>query len=89
VSLLGLLTVDEHKPERLEHALEEDFVLIERDQHAERLHLSPAEAGALAAMGPSAHHLRAAELAARLTQLDGTIETTLDVVVSTYVPRSA
>jgi 23S rRNA (guanine745-N1)-methyltransferase len=89
VSLLGLLTVDERKRERLEQALDEDFMLSERAHLEERLHLSPLEAKMLAAMGPSAHHLRGVEVAARLAQLDGTIETTLDVVVSTYLPRSA
>ncbi len=87
VSFLRLLTVDERKSERLTRALENDFVLKDRIPYEERLRLSPEEAGALAAMGPSARHMRAPDLMARLADLEEEIETTVAVVVSTYAPR--
>ena len=88
VAALGLLKVDERKPERLEQALAGDFILVGHDFYEERLRLTPAEAGALAAMGPSARHLQAEELGARLAALGDVIETTLSVIVATYSPRA-
>jgi 23S rRNA (guanine745-N1)-methyltransferase len=89
IGALGLLKVDEHKPERLEQALVADFVLVDRSEREGRLSLSPAEAGALAAMGPSAHHVQAEELAGRLAALSEVMEVTLSVVAATYEPRGA
>ena len=85
--MLGLLKVDERKPERLELAVAADFTLVDRSEYEERLSLSPGGAGALAAMGPSAHHVQAEELAGRLAALGEVIEVTLSVVASTYAPR--
>ncbi len=87
VAALGLLKVDERKPERLEQALAADFVLVERSEHEERLSLSTADAGALAAMGPSAHHARDEEPAARLAAAGEVVEVTLSVVAATYEPK--
>ncbi len=87
VAALGLLKVDERKPERLELALSADFVLVDRAEYEERLSLSPVEASAVAAMGPSAHHVRAGELAPRLAAAGELIEVTLSVVASTYAPK--
>ena len=84
---LGLLKVDERKPERLEFALAADFILLDRSEYEERLSLSPADAGALAAMGPSAHHVQAEEVAEHLAALGEVVEVTLSVVASTYVPK--
>jgi 23S rRNA (guanine745-N1)-methyltransferase len=89
VATLGLLKVDERKPERLERALAADFTLVDQRTYEERLRLSPADAGALAAMGPSAHHVRAEELVSGLAALDDVIDVTLSVVASTYAPRTA
>jgi 23S rRNA (guanine745-N1)-methyltransferase len=88
VAGLGLLSVDERKPERLERTLGADFVLLEQVEHEERLKLPPADAAALAAMGPSARHLRPEDLAARLTALGGAIPVTLSVTAATYTPRT-
>ena len=38
-------------------------------------------------MGPSAHHVPAEELAARLAALGEVVEVTLSVVASTYAPK--
>ncbi len=87
VAGLGLLKVDERKPERLELSLSGDFELSGRADYEEKLTLTPAEVLALAAMGPSAHHLRAEELNARLAALGDLVEVTLSVVVTTSAPR--
>jgi len=87
VAALGLLTVDDRKPERLGAALDHDFVLVERAGYEEGLRLTSAEAGALAAMGPSAHHLAGTQLAERLTALGDPVEVTLSVTAWLYSPR--
>ena len=87
VAGLGLLKVDERKPERLESSLGGDFELLGQIEFEETLRLTPAEAGALAAMGPSAHHMRADALAERLAPLGDAVEITLSVRASTYRPR--
>ena len=87
VAGLGLLKVDERKPERLERSLGGDFVLSEQAEYEERLRLTPAEALALVAMGPSARHLQAHELAERLQALGDFVEVTVSVVATVGVPR--
>ncbi len=87
VTGLGLLTVDEDKPERLEQALAADFSLVERTEYEKRLLLKAVEAAALAAMGPSARHLRPEEVAARLSMLGVPITATFSVTAATYAPR--
>jgi 23S rRNA (guanine745-N1)-methyltransferase len=87
VAPLGLVKVDERKPERLEQALRDSFALFERAEHEERRRLTPDEAEALAVMGPSAWHVPAARLAERLATLGNQVETTLSVVATTYLPR--
>jgi len=87
VASLGLVTVDKRKPERLEATFAAGFMLVERVRYEEMLRVSPAEAGALAAMGPSARHLQARELAERLSALGDPIETTLSVIATVYTPR--
>jgi 23S rRNA (guanine745-N1)-methyltransferase len=88
VAGLGLLSVDERKPERLEQALGAGFVLVERAAYEERLELRPSEAAALAAMGPSARHLQPQALAERLAALGAAIPVTLSVTAATYTPRT-
>ncbi len=60
VGPLGLVRVDERKPERLAAALGEP--VREREIEAE-LHLSRDDVAALIGMGPSAHHLDAQQVA--------------------------
>jgi 23S rRNA (guanine745-N1)-methyltransferase len=88
VAALGLLSVDVRKPERLERTLGSDFVLVGQAEHEERLTLSPADAAALAAMGPSARHLQRENLAERLAALGDAIPVTLSVTAATYTPRT-
>jgi 23S rRNA (guanine745-N1)-methyltransferase len=87
VAGLGLLKVDERKPERLEQSLSGDFAVVGQAGYEETLRLTSAEAGALAAMGPSARHLQADDLAARLAALGDVVEVTLSVMVTTSAPR--
>jgi 23S rRNA (guanine745-N1)-methyltransferase len=86
VSTLGLVTVDRQKPERLETAMADDFRLTEHVEYEQRLRLSPADAEALAAMGPSAHHLSTQEVTARLAAQGDLVTTTVSVVVTRYAP---
>jgi 23S rRNA (guanine745-N1)-methyltransferase len=88
VAALGLLKVDDRKPERLEESLGGDFELLGQDEHEETLTLTPAEAGALAAMGPSARHLRPEKLAECLDSLGELVEVTLSVTVTRCGPAS-
>jgi 23S rRNA (guanine745-N1)-methyltransferase len=87
VARLGLVTVDERKPERLQNALAADFALSEQARYEEVLRLSPGETQALAAMGPSARHLSAEQLTARAAALGPVIEATLSVLAETYTPK--
>jgi 23S rRNA (guanine745-N1)-methyltransferase len=87
VARLGLLCVDERKPERLEQALGGRFALCEQAGYEEHLTLPPSVAGALAAMGPSAHHLQAEQLAHRLSAVGDAVEVTLSVTAAVYTPR--
>ncbi len=86
VAGLGLLSVDKRKPERLERTLRADFTVVEQTGYEERLLLTGAEAAALAAMGPSAHHLESDELAARLAALGPVIEVTVSVLATRATP---
>lgn len=87
VDALGLLTVDERKDERVAGALEPHLDPVERAGHRWTLSLPHADAVAAAAMGPSAHHLDAADLARRVAALPDPVTITASVVVSRYRPR--
>jgi 23S rRNA (guanine745-N1)-methyltransferase len=88
VGPLGLLTVDQRKDERLAGKLDGHFLLAGRRAHVRQLSLTRAEAGALAAMGPSAWHTDAATLAARLDGLPPRVAVTLAVTISVYRVRA-
>lgn len=84
VSALGLLTVDERKEERLAGALAPHLQPVDRTEHRWTLALPRADAVAAAAMGPSAHHLDAADLARRAGALPDPTTTTASVVLTRY-----
>jgi 23S rRNA (guanine745-N1)-methyltransferase len=84
VGPLGLLSVDRRKDERLAGQLDGYFATAARHEHVTRLSLTRAEAGALAAMGPSAWHLDEATLATRLTGLAPRVPVTLAVTITVY-----
>lgn len=86
VEHLGLLRVDERKPERLADALAGFFV---RGRHAVVEHvmtLEHAHVEALVGMGPSAWHSSTAERAERIAALPAPVRVTSSVQVSTYRP---
>jgi 23S rRNA (guanine745-N1)-methyltransferase len=80
---LGMLAVDERKPERLATALAR-FGLRSRSSVQHTLVLRPAAAEDLVGMGPSAFHLDAATRAARIAALPFPISVTLAVDVAIH-----
>lgn len=84
VEVLGLVTVDERKDERLAGALGEGFVLTESSVVRHSMALTRADVAAVVAMGPSARHDSAEEMGARIARLPGTVAVEAAVVVSVY-----
>lgn len=84
VGPLGLLTVDGRKNERLQAALGEHLEPAGTATYDGELVLPREEAGLLAAMGPSAHHLGAAELQARVASLPARVAVTVSVRLSRW-----
>lgn len=83
---LGLLTVDEDKPERLRESLAGRFVAHESRDLRWTMRLSRTAAAALVRMGPSAWHPAGSDLDA-LDVLPDPVEVTAAVTVSTYRPE--
>jgi 23S rRNA (guanine745-N1)-methyltransferase len=83
----GLLSVDEHKDERLAATLGPHFTVTERRQLTVPLRLSQAEAATLAGMGPSARHADRAGARARLATRPEPIGVTAAFGVTVYRPR--
>jgi 23S rRNA (guanine745-N1)-methyltransferase len=88
VGPLGLLAVDAAKDDRLATALTPHFELASRDNLTVPMRLSRVDAGAAARMGPSAHHLDEARLAARLAALADITPVTAAFTVSVYSPAT-
>ena len=84
---LGLLSVDRRKDERLAGQLGGYFEVTGRRRATRRLRLSHPEVTALVAMGPSAWHVDAGTVAARLSRLPDPVPVTLAVALSSYRPR--
>jgi 23S rRNA (guanine745-N1)-methyltransferase len=82
---LGLLSVDAHKDARVAASLEPHLVSDGASKEIETvMSLSHADVGLVAAMGPSAHHVAPAELAARAAALASPVEVTASVTIATY-----
>lgn len=84
IGALGLLSVDDRKPERLDAQLSAHFSLLETAEVARTMELTHSEVAALAGMGPSAWHTDAAALAAAIASLPEPAPVTLTVTVSAY-----
>ena len=84
VEALGLLAVDERKQARLAAALEPHLIPAGSTSRRWTLRLDRRAALAAVAMGPSARHLSAAELADRAATLPDPVEVTAAVDVRTY-----
>lgn len=80
-SVVDLLEVDERKEERLDGALAGYFEPVAREEHTERLTLSPVDVRRAVLMGPSAHH---PERLARLGEVTEPVEVTASFVLSEY-----
>ena len=87
VTSLGLLTVDEDKPARLEAALGERFEAAHRTEVTEAMSLTRDEVAALVGMGPSAWHADDEDLDAGIDALPEPLLVTLSVVVSAFRAR--
>jgi 23S rRNA (guanine745-N1)-methyltransferase len=87
VEALGLLAVDPDKERRVSVALEPWLRPIQDGEYAVRLALSHEDATRLVAMGPSARHLSAAELARRVAGLPQPMDVTAAVRVARYAGR--
>jgi 23S rRNA (guanine745-N1)-methyltransferase len=84
---LGLLAVDPRKEERLATALGPFFELTARRDYGTVLSLDRAGTAQAAAMGPSAWHAAAGDLAARAAALPGRVRVTVSVTLSEFRPR--
>jgi len=84
---LGLLTVDEDKPERLARTLEPDFEQTAEQTVEAPLVLRRAEIAAVVGMGPSAYHVTDEELTERMEGLEEPVHTALSVRLSVWRPR--
>jgi 23S rRNA (guanine745-N1)-methyltransferase len=83
----GLISVDEHKDERLAATLGPYFTATGRQDLLVPLRLTPAEAASLAGMGPAAHHADPAATRARLDARPHPIPVTAAFTLTTYRPR--
>ncbi|MEV4255161.1 putative RNA methyltransferase [Spirillospora sp. NPDC049652] len=88
VDALGLLKVDEQKAERTDAALAEHFELLSRDDLEFEASLAHEEVLTLVGMGPSAHHISADTLAARLSELPDPCPVPLSFVLSRFRRKS-
>jgi 23S rRNA (guanine745-N1)-methyltransferase len=84
VSELGLLRVDEYKPERVEEKLGPFLEAVGREERRYRMSLSHRDVVALVGMGPSARHVQEAQLEARVGALPEPLAVTASVAVATY-----
>lgn len=84
VSALGLVEVDEQKPQRLAGQLSPYFELTEQHEITDTMLLSHADVDAVVAMGPSAWHTDSEEMSRRIQQLPGPASVTLAVTVGVY-----
>ncbi|MCP2340933.1 putative RNA methyltransferase [Actinomadura rupiterrae] len=84
VDVLGLLKVDEQKEERTDATLADHFDLVSRDELEFEAPLAHEEILTLVGMGPSAHHVGADTLAARLSELPDPHPVPLSFVLSHF-----
>lgn len=88
VDRLGLLTVDEEKPARLERQLSSDFTLVDEVEHTHVMRLDADDVRAVVGMGPSAWHVDDAVLDGRVAALPSDVEVTAAVRVAHYRRRA-
>lgn len=86
VEPLGMLQVDQRKDERLAASLTA-FTQIAAERISYRVPVSSEQAGSLVRMGPSAHHITADDLDARLRHLPDDLTITVSVNIGLYTMR--
>jgi Methylase involved in ubiquinone/menaquinone biosynthesis len=86
VGPLGLLSVDDRKPERTAETLGQRFRPDRHDEHEITLSLSHPEVVTLVGMGPSAGHISGEELRQRLEALPDPVEVTASFRISRFTP---
>jgi 23S rRNA (guanine745-N1)-methyltransferase len=84
VGALGLIGIDADKEERLSAQLADGFQLAGAEYVEHSLELNRSEAAILVAMGPSSHHVEAADITARLGALEEPVRTRLSVTLRVY-----
>jgi 23S rRNA (guanine745-N1)-methyltransferase len=84
VEPLGLLTVGDDKPQRLQDTVGAALALERREALEWTMALSRPEAAALAGMGPSAHHVDAERLAELIAGLPEPVAVTASVSLAVY-----
>lgn len=84
VGPLGLLTVDERKPERLGDELDSHLTKVDQTPLEFQMQLSRRDVKTVVAMGPSAHHTHKSALEDAVRALGEPLEVTASVNVSVY-----
>jgi 23S rRNA (guanine745-N1)-methyltransferase len=84
VGALGLLSVDEHKPQRLARAFAGHLALEVQHTYRHPLLLDGDAVAAVVAMGPSAHHVDASTLQDRIAALPLPVRTSMAVRIARY-----
>jgi 23S rRNA (guanine745-N1)-methyltransferase len=87
VSGLGLVEVDEQKPQRLAEQMGPYFELLDQQEIATTMALSREDVEAVVAMGPSAWHTDPDETSWRIRQLPEPASVSLSATVGVYSPR--
>jgi 23S rRNA (guanine745-N1)-methyltransferase len=87
--VVGLLTVDPRKEERLRRTLEAHFTHERTEPLEYAMNLTAEDVAALVTMSPAAHHIGAAELGRRVAELetDAPARVTASFVASVHRPR--
>ena len=87
VSALGLIEVDEQKPQRLAAQIGPYLELLDQQDVTATMALSHEDAEAVVAMGPSAWHTDPDDMSRRVRQLPEPASVTLAATVGVYGPR--
>lgn len=87
VGVLGLVSVDERKDDRLEESLGTSFELREQVAVEFEMPLSHSEVALLVGMGPSSRHITPDQLASRIGALPEPVVVTASVRVGVYAAR--
>lgn len=89
VGALKLLSVPPEKEQAVTQAFDSRFEQMASRTLEQPLRLTHAETAAVVAMGPSAWHVDAAELAQRIDTLPDSVTVTASVRIASYRPRAA